>query len=543
MMAPATLRAWVAAAGLIVGTVLGWRDASAVVAAVTLCLSLPLFALRRSPRVRAGAMLVGCCSLGILNVQARDTSDAPLTVLARTVPRCQADLVVVEAVAGEGALVQVEHLDCSGRVLANPGRAYLDENPGPPGSRTTGSFRLSPLSSYSSFDIDRARLGAQARVQSLDVTTAPPDAIVMRVAEAARRSLRSATSRWERGGALVMGLTIGETGAIGEDMLQAFRRAGLSHLVAVSGSNLAIVLGAAAFALQGLGHRTRVVGAAGVIGMFVLVVGPQPSVLRAAGMGAVVVAATGWGRRTEPLLALALGLLVVVAWRPSLVHSVGLQLSAAATAGIVLWTAPLTARFHRLPGPLALALAATLAAQLAVAPLLIGTFGELSLIAPLANVLAFPAVAPATVLGVAAGAIGVVLPSLGSLVGGVAALAAEWILVVAARLGSLSWASIDVPGWTGLLAAAPVLWAAKVALVSPADPTQPSRTLRDVSDHQWVLQDADGKELRATETWPTQAEAEAWMGTAWQELADEGAAFVVLRAGSETVYRMSLAEA
>ena len=73
--------------------------------------------------------------------------------------------------------------------------------------------------------------------------------------------------------------------------------------------------------------------------------------------------------------------------------------------------------------------------------------------------------------------------------------------------------------------------------------TLPSRTLTNVSDAYWVLQDSEGKEIRTTETWSSQADAEAWMGKAWQELSDEGAAFVVLRSGDETIYRMSLAEA
>jgi hypothetical protein len=64
-----------------------------------------------------------------------------------------------------------------------------------------------------------------------------------------------------------------------------------------------------------------------------------------------------------------------------------------------------------------------------------------------------------------------------------------------------------------------------------------------MSDYQWVLQDEGGTEIRRTVSFPTQADAETWMGSVWQGLVEEGGAFVVLVTGEETVYRMSLAEA
>lgn len=64
-----------------------------------------------------------------------------------------------------------------------------------------------------------------------------------------------------------------------------------------------------------------------------------------------------------------------------------------------------------------------------------------------------------------------------------------------------------------------------------------------MSDYRWVLQDEAGKEIRVTDPWPTQEEAEAWMGAAWEDLVAEGGAYVSLRSGDEQIYRMSLAEA
>jgi len=106
---------------------------------------------------------------------------------------------------------------------------------------------------------------------------------------------------------------------------------------------------------------------------------------------------------------------------------------------------------------LALALGATLGAQFAVAPIVVVVFGEASLIAPLANVLAFPAVAPATVLGLAAGTVGAASVPLGMAVAYVAAPFARWILVVGNALGEPRWASIEVGHSWGWVLAVPVL--------------------------------------------------------------------------------------
>jgi competence protein ComEC len=232
----------------------------------------------------------------------------------------------------------------------------------------------------------------------------------------------------------------------------------------VSGTNVAIVLGAVVLAAAPLPHKLRVVLCGLGLVLFVLVVGPEPSVLRAAVMGAIGLVALAWGRRAEPLHALGLALLVVLAFRPSLSSSVGLQLSVAATAGIVLWSPSLAHRLRVLPRVVALGLAATVAAQVAVAPLLVGTFGQLSLAGPLANLLAMPAVAPATVLGVGAALIGTV-----SELGGVAAARvaepfSAWILFVGNGIGDLSWSAVELPRATAWMAAAPLLVAAAGAL-------------------------------------------------------------------------------
>jgi competence protein ComEC len=101
------------------------------------------------------------------------------------------------------------------------------------------------------------------------------------------------------------------------------------------------------------------------------------------------------------------------------------------------------------PRLVALALAVTLGAQIAVAPVLVGTFGELSVVAPLANLLAAPAVAPATVLGLGAATTGAIWPAAGSMFARLAEPFVAWILGVGRTTGGWSWASLQVPKWWG----------------------------------------------------------------------------------------------
>jgi competence protein ComEC len=192
--------------------------------------------------------------------------------------------------------------------------------------------------------------------------------------------------------------------------------------------------------------------------LFVLVVGPEPSVLRAAAMGSLALVALVTGRTTEPLAALGVATAAVIVLRPEMVHSAGLHLSVAATAGIILFSPSLTVRLAKLPRPVAVVLAATLAAQLAVAPVIIGTFGEVSLVAPVANLVAAPAVPPATILSLGAALLQRVWPPLGRTAMAAAEPFAAWILWVADTTGAVPYAAIGAPRVAAFLVALPVGW-------------------------------------------------------------------------------------
>lgn len=404
-------------------------------------------------------------SCGVL-VTAPRASPSPLESLADRVPHCELTGRLIEHAGGLGSLVSADLVNCDGFA---PGRdagvVVVEPSEIDAGAIVSATGWLIALRTDDTFDEARRRLGAHTamHVEEIEQREAPRG--LFGLAAGVRAGLDRATAGMdlERAG-LLSGLTTGDTTGMGPATEEQLRRAGLSHLVAVSGSNVAMVVGATALMVSGLALWARLVACGLALGLFVLVVGPEPSVLRAAVMGAVGLLALALGRRTEPLHALGLALVVLLALRPGLVHSVGLHLSAAATAGIVLFSGHLTRAMAGLPRLVSLPLAVTLAAQFAVAPVLVGTFGELSLVAPLANPLAVPAVAPATVLGLAAAVAGALVPPLGWLCARIAEPFVTWVLAVGRATGSWSWASIDVSeAWAWPLGAL-VIAAALVSL-------------------------------------------------------------------------------
>ena len=200
---------------------------------------------------------------------------------------------------------------------------------------------------------------------------------------------RATSSMPDRDAALARGLIIGDDRAQPQDMVERFRRSGLSHLTAVSGQNVAFVLAAAGPLLKRARPMTQLIASLALIGWFVVITRAEPSVLRAGAMASLGAVAYAFGREREPprLLAVAVtGLLLV---DPLLVRSVGFWLSVGATAGVTV-IAPLLGRRLRCFGPLAMPLAITLGAQLGVAIPSVLVFGRLSLVGTVANLVAVP---------------------------------------------------------------------------------------------------------------------------------------------------------
>ncbi|WP_435825967.1 ComEC/Rec2 family competence protein [Micromonospora zamorensis] len=249
-------------------------------------------------------------------------------------------------------------------------------------------------------------------------------------------------------GGLLPGLVVGDTSRLPPAVEEDFRATGMTHLNAVSGSNVAIVVGAVL--LLARWARAGPWLAAGLCGValvgFVILVRPSPSVVRAATMGAIGLAALAAGRPRAALPALAAAVTVLVLVDPELAGDPGFALSVLATGGLLLlaprWRDGL--RRRGVPPGLAEALAVPAAAQLACGPVVAGISGTVSLVAVPANLLAVPAIAPATVLGVLAAMMSPIWPGGAEFLAWLASWPAWWLVVIAhqgARLpgGTLPW--------------------------------------------------------------------------------------------------------
>lgn len=448
-------RVWLALAGLVAGVLSAGAGAGVLVGLA----AIPLSFRRRGPW-RAVALVAVAFAFGSLDASIRSPDRQPLAGLARSVPSCTVTGRTLEDAGGLGLLASADSIRCAGKHdVVDAGVAFLDDFDVGAGRRFSAEGWLIPLGDET-FDRARHRAGAAA---SFRVTEGRDEGAlegVHSVAGRVRDGLEEAAAPLGTSGSLLRGLAIGDTSGIGEVTEESLRRSGLAHLLAVSGSNVAILLGVVALGLRRARLAARVAGCSAVLTLFVAVVGPDASVLRAAGMGAVALVALASGRRAEPLHALGLALVAVVALRPGIVFSAGLHLSAAATLGIVLWARPLAALLDRLPGAVATAIGATVAAQMAVTPLLAGVFGAVPLAGLPANVLALPAVPPATILTLLAGCIAPWSETVASAVARLAAPFAAWILRVAEAFGEPAWASVEVPRAWGAIAAVPVVAAA-----------------------------------------------------------------------------------
>jgi competence protein ComEC len=290
-------------------------------------------------------------------------------------------------------------------------------------------------------------------------------AVWQRVGQTLRSGLRDAAGVLDpdpRG--LVPALVVGDTDDLSGQVVDEFQAAGLAHLLAVSGTNLAIVCVAMLLLLRTLrcGPRTAAAGAMVALVGFVVLAGPEPSVLRAGAMGAVGLLALAVGRQRAALPALSVAVIVLVLWDPAMAVSIGFALSVLATGGLVLvaprWAERLAA--GGVPRGLAEALAVPAAAHLVTAPVVAGFAGQVSVVAIVANLVAAPVVAPATVLGVLAAVVAPVASWPAELLVRLAGPEADWLIFVARHGADVPGAVIAWPsGWLGglLLAGCVVL--------------------------------------------------------------------------------------
>ena len=275
------------------------------------------------------------------------------------------------------------------------------------GDRIRARGMLEPLTGYATRSRWRHAVG-QFRINDV-IAVARPDSPWYLVANAARRAvLRGTTVLPATPRALLSGFLLGDTRAIPDELVNDFRDAGLSHLLAVSGANVAFALAVAEPALRRLRRGPRFAAGVGVLVLFGTMTRWEPSVLRAAVMAGLAMLARALGRPADAQRVLVLAVMTLLCADPFLLHSVGFLLSCGACAGIVVGSRPIAARL-RGPEWFRDALGVTTAAQIGVAPVLLTTFGSLPLVALPANLVAAPFVGPLTVWGLVASVVGGIL--------------------------------------------------------------------------------------------------------------------------------------
>ena len=264
---------------------------------------------------------------------------------------------------------------------------------------------------------------------------------------------------------LVAGLAMGEIADLSEELEEQMRSVSLTHLVAVSGANCAIVVGMVYLICVRLrlGRAGRtVVSLASLVG-YVMLVGPDPSVLRAAVMTASVIVMVALGRRTWAVNALAIAAIILLIADPWLAVEYGFGLSVLATSGILLLAPAMTEKLAtKMPTPLALGLSVTMSAQLLCLPLLLQLQPGLPTYSVIANLLAGPMVAPVTVLGILAVVLTPILPWLVGPITWLASLGTFLIEIVAIFFAELP--IVYFPWVTGL--SATILSALLILMVS-----------------------------------------------------------------------------
>ncbi|MGG5171326.1 ComEC/Rec2 family competence protein [Pseudarthrobacter sp. J1738] len=276
--------------------------------------------------------------------------------------------------------------------------------------------------------------------------------------------LTQAKARSPDRGALVPGLVIGNTSMTPEELTAAMKTTGTTHLTAVSGANCSLILGAILLGARSLKLRRRMASMVAGLGLlgFVFVVGPDPSVLRAAVMGAIGLVSLLAGRRGQSLGFVCLAVVGLLLTTPTLAADFGFILSVLATLGIVLCGSVLAKWLERyVPTWCAAAMGITVGAQLFCAPVLILLQPQVTTYSLPANLVAGLLVAPVTFLGTAALALCTLVPEISGILLVPTGWCAQGIAAVATFFAHLPGAALPWPeGGFGLatMAALSALW-------------------------------------------------------------------------------------
>jgi competence protein ComEC len=304
----------------------------------------------------------------------------------------------------------------------------------------------------------RQGIGAIARAREAEVVADArgPAAVLAGLRASLLDGLNSIVPEPEA--ALGAGILLGVRASIAPEINDSFATAGLTHVVAISGWNIAIVAGLVAAMARPLERRpggrwTSATVAVATVALYVVLTGASPSVVRAALMAGCMLVARLGGSRAHAASALELAALLMLLVAPAVLWDVGFQLSLLATAGLIWFGASVERRLPGWPGWIREPIALTLAAQITTLPVILVNFERLSLVAPVANVLVVPFVPMAmlfsAVASVAALIDGVVhVPLVGDaatwLAGGTAWVVLRLIVTLGTAVAALPYAAVDV---------------------------------------------------------------------------------------------------
>ncbi len=314
-----------------------------------------------------------------------------------------------------------------------------------PGDQVTVSGRLVRPPRFRDFDY-RAYLAKDAIYATMPqgrLASVVPRTTVLGAAYQIRVAASEQASRLfpPQAAAFLMGILAGERHGLSEQTAHDFQRTGLTHVLALSGYNVSIVL-AVMLAIFG---RRRFGIAAGlvVLAAFVAIAGPSASVLRAALMGGFIVLAQTFGRPQSARRACLISAAILLLTSPwSLRYDLGFDLSFLATLGILWFEPAFRRRFQRLPKVIAETLAATAAATLLTMPLIVWSFGIVSLVSPLANLLIVPLIPWLMLGGFAAVVVGGLSPGLAGLIAGPVGWLTTLVLSIVHTLAELPFAAL-----------------------------------------------------------------------------------------------------
>lgn len=251
---------------------------------------------------------------------------------------------------------------------------------------------------------------------------------------------------------LGVGYLVGQRRALPADLASALQIAGLTHVVVASGYNLTILVRLARRLFVKISKYLSALSASTMIVAFIAVTGMSPSMSRAGLVAGLSLAAWYYGRKFHPIILLSLAIAITVMANPSYAWGdLGWQLSFAAFAGVMI-IAPLMQRYlfgEKKPGTIRQILGETISAQLATAPILIASFGQLSNVAIVSNLLILPLVPLAMLLTFIAGVGNLVTPIIAGFIGMPATWLLHYMVSVAEYLASLPWAvsSVQFPWW------------------------------------------------------------------------------------------------